>query len=211
MEQPLIDDVADLYQLEKDTLKELERFGEKSADNLLQALEKSKDTTFTRFLYALGIREVGEVGARVLAEHFITLERLMQTNEEELMALPDIGPVMAHNVLHFFAQSYNREVIKKLLDSGVHWPKPEKKVVPEDSPFRGKTVVLTGTLAAMSREDAKKLLQILGAKVTGSVSAKTDFVIAGSEAGSKLEKAEKLGVAVLDEESFKDKLGSTKL
>ena len=210
VEQHLIDDVADLYQLKKDTLIKLERFGGKSADNLLQALEKSKDTTFSRFLYALGIREVGEVGARVLAEHFSTLERLIQTNEEELMALPDIGPVMAHNVLHFFAQSYNREVIKKLLDSGVHWPKPEKQVVPKDSPFSGKTVVLTGTLAAMSREDAKKLLQGLGAKVTGSVSAKTDFVIAGIEAGSKLEKAEKLGVTVLDEDTFKDMMDSNK-
>lgn len=202
VDEGLIRHLSDLYELNVSTLANLPRMGEKSAKNLLQALEQSKKTTFNRFLYALGIREIGESSARVLAEHFGDIPSIMTATEEELMSLNDIGPVGASYVVHFFAQEHNLDVINRLLALGIHWPKLEKKQVNQENPFFGKTAVLTGTLTAMGREEAKAKLLALGAKVSGSVSAKTDYVIAGTEAGSKLDKAHDLGVTVLDEAQF---------
>ncbi|MFA5960120.1 MAG: NAD-dependent DNA ligase LigA [Tatlockia sp.] len=198
----LVRSVADLYSLTLETLMQLPRMGKKSADNLLDALEKSKKTTFARFLYALGIREVGEVSARILAQEFDSIEALKKASLEGLMALKDIGPVVAEHIVVFFAQTHNVEVIERLLAQGVYWPLEPRAPVNEQHPFYGKVMVLTGTLASMGREEAKACLLSLGAKVTGSVSKKTDFVIAGSEAGSKRDKASELGVRILEEEEF---------
>lgn len=208
VDEGLVHSLDDLFLLDLDTLAKLPRMGEKSAENLLQSLEHSKKTTFNRFLYALGIREIGESSARVLAEHFGDISSLQAATEEELMALNDIGPVGAANVIHFFAQLHNVEVINRLLELGIHWPTVTKVAVNTDNPFFGKTVVLTGTLTTMGREEAKAKLLALGAKVAGSVSAKTDYVIAGSEAGSKLTKANELGVSVLEEEQLVQMLGA---
>lgn len=207
VDEGIIRHLPDLYELDMATLANLPRMGEKSAHNLLHALAHSKKTTFHRFLYALGIREIGEASARVLAEHFGDISSMLTATEEELMSLNDIGPVGAANVVHFFAQEHNLQVIERLLALGIHWPKLEKKQVNQEHPFFGKTVVLTGTLTTMGREEAKAKLLALGAKVSGSVSAKTHYVVAGSEAGSKLDKAHDLGVAVLDEEQFLHMLG----
>lgn len=198
----MIGDLADLYALDKIQLIALERFGKKSADNLLHAIERSKTTTLARFLFALGIREVGEASARVLADHFQSLDAIMQASQEEIIALPDIGPVVAKNIQHFFEEAHNKAVIQKLLSVNIHWETPVKLEKKTHSPFSQKTVVLTGTLANLSRDDAKTTLLSLGAKVTNSVSMKTDFVIAGSDAGSKLAKAERLGVNILNEDTF---------
>ncbi len=198
VEQHCIEDVADLFQLEAETLAGLERMGKKSAENLVAALEKSKATHFARFLYALGIREVGEATARILATEFGSLEALMAADEARLEQVRDVGPVVAQHIVAFFRQPHNREVIDKLLAAGIHWPDVEV-TAPQEQILAGKTFVLTGTLEAMSRDEAKQRLQALGAKVTGSVSGKTHYVVAGSEAGSKLTKAESLGVPVLDE------------
>ncbi|MBA2710377.1 MAG: NAD-dependent DNA ligase LigA [Tatlockia sp.] len=202
VENKLVKDVADLYKLHLETLISLPRFGKKSAENLLTAIEKSKKTTFHRFLYALGIREVGEVSARVLALEYKEIDALKKATVEELMALRDIGPVVAYHIAYFFAQEHNLEVIDKLLEAGVHWPKEELKQLNEAHPLFNKTMVLTGTLTSMGRDEAKARLLAIGAKVTGSVSAKTDFVVAGAEAGSKLDKANDLGVKVLNEDDF---------
>ncbi|HAT7035123.1 TPA: NAD-dependent DNA ligase LigA [Legionella pneumophila] len=202
VDEGIVHHLADLYELDLQTLANLPRMGEKSAKNLLSALEKSKKTTFNRFLYALGIREIGEAGARVLAEHYCDVESLKAATIEELMTLNDIGPVAASHVVHFFAQAHNLEVIDRLLELGIHWPKPEKIQVNQQNPFFGKTVVLTGTLSTMGREEAKAKLLALGAKVSGSVSSKTDYLVAGSEAGSKLVKATELGVAIIEEDEF---------
>lgn len=202
VDEGLIRHLSDLYELDAATLASLPRMGEKSAYNLLDALEQSKKTTFNRFLYALGIREIGEASARVLAEHFSDIPAILAATEEELMRLNDIGPVGASYAVHFFAQPHNLEVINRLLALGIHWPQVARKEVNQDNPFFGKTVVLTGTLTTMGREEAKAKLLGLGAKVSGSVSAKTNYVIAGTEAGSKLDKANDLGVSVLDEAQF---------
>jgi DNA ligase (NAD+) len=198
----IIRHLPDLYTLDIDVLANLPRMGGKSANNLLHALEQSKKTTFSRFLYALGIREIGEASARVLAEHFGDIAAVVKATEEELMALDDIGPVGASYVVHFFSQPHNLHVIDRLRDLGIHWPKMEKKTIDKEHPLFGKTVVLTGTMSTMSREEAKGKLLAVGAKVSGSVSGKTDYVIAGSDAGSKLDRANDLGVTVLDEEQF---------
>lgn len=201
----LVENPADLYQLSLETVAGLERMAEKSAQNLLDALEKSKSTTLARFLFALGIREVGETTALSLANHYRTLDAIMQADEEDLQTVPDVGPIVAAHVVTFFKQPHNREVIKQLIakGKGVHWPAIEM-VEPEALPLAGKTIVLTGTLSRMSRTEAKQQLQKLGAKVAGSVSKKTDLVIAGEAAGSKLEKAESLGVETMDEQAFLD-------
>ncbi|MBX2867914.1 MAG: NAD-dependent DNA ligase LigA [Acidiferrobacterales bacterium] len=201
LEQEMIDDVADLYLLTIDQLSSLERMAEKSASNLVAALEKSKETTLPRFLFALGIPLVGETTAETLSNAFYDLEPIIQADIESLQQVPDIGPVVAESLNAFFAESHNRQIISKLIQAGVHWPKAEQKQSVVDSPFSGKTVVLTGTLS-MARNDAKKQLQLLGAKVTGSVSKNTDFVIVGADAGSKADKAEALGIEILDEETF---------
>jgi len=193
----LIKDPADLFYLNKEQFSALERMGEKSAENLVNALEQAKNTRFARFLYALGIREVGEATARSLALHFVDLDKLTAAKEDELIEIEDVGPVVAHHIYTFFQQTHNLDVIKRLLDAGVNWP--EEKPVYANSELAGKTIVLTGTLENLSRSEAKEKLLALGAKVAGSVSAKTDYVVAGRDAGSKLNKAQSLGIDVVDE------------
>ena len=199
-QQELIRNVADLYSLTRDQVAGLERMGEKSADNFIAALDKSKDTQLDRFIYALGIREVGEATARNLALHFGSIEELSRASVEQLEQVPDVGPVVASHIRHFFAEQHNQETIDRLLAAGIHWPKPDSPV--GASPLQGKIFVLTGTLESMTRDGAKQKLQLLGAKVSGSVSGKTDYVVAGEAAGSKLTKARELGVEVLDETAF---------
>ncbi len=201
----LVHDPADLYALNEAQLSGMERMAEKSAQNILAALEKSKQTTLARFIYALGIHNVGETTAQTLAQHFATLEQLMTADEESLQAAPDVGPIVAHSIVTFFAQPHNREVIDKLLAAGLHWPEVEIKS--EDAlPLKGKTFVLTGTLTQMSRNDAKAALQALGAKVSGSVSKKTDYVVVGENPGSKAVKAEQLGIEILSESELLQRL-----
>ncbi len=197
----LVQDVADIYQLDKVTVATLQRMADKSAENLIQAVERSKETTLGRFLYALGIPLVGEATAEAVAEMFGDLETIMSAGTEALQKVPDVGPVVADSVRLFFQQEHNRKIVERLQASGVKWPKSEVRPVQEDSPFYDKTVVLTGTLS-IARTDAKKILQSLGAKVTGSVSSKTDFVIVGADAGSKADKATQLKIRILDEQEF---------
>lgn len=198
VEENLISSPADLFALTVTQLAGLERMAQKSAEKLLQALETSKQTTLARFLFALGIREVGEATAAALANYFGQLDDLMQANAETLQSVPDVGPVVAQHITDFFAESRNVEVVRGLLAQGIQWPAIEK-LAPEQQPLAGKTYVITGTLSSMSRNDAKARLQALGAKVSGSVSKKTDGLLAGEAAGSKLDKAQELGVPVLDE------------
>ncbi len=190
--------LADLYCLEHARVAGLERMGDKSAENLLSAIEASKATTLARFIYSLGIREVGEATARSLARHFGRLDALMAADEETLMSVPDVGPIVAQHLVTFFRQPHNAETITALRERGVHWDDLDLSAAPPQ-PLAGKTVVLTGTLEQLSRQDAKAQLEALGAKVSGSVSKKTDLVIAGPGAGSKLTKAQALGLTVLDE------------
>lgn len=203
VDEGLLKDLSDLYSLPIKAVEELPRMGKKSAENLLHSIEKSKTTTFNRFIYALGIREVGEASARVLADHFQDLTALKEASSEALLSLKDIGPVATDYVLHFFAQPHNIGVITRMLEKGVHWPITEKAAVDIGNPFYGKTVVLTGTLSSMGREEAKALLLSLGAQVSGSVSKKTDYVIVGEDAGSKYTKAVDLGVKVLTEDEWR--------
>ena len=198
----LIRTLPDLYQLDINTLAGLERMAEKSAQNLLQGLEKSKSTTLARFVYGLGIRHVGEATAKDLARYFGNLDAIMGADEASLLQVPDVGPVVAHSIQHFFAEPHNREVVAQLRAVGLHWEESSEAHTSANAtalPLAGKTVVLTGTLPTLSREQAKAMLEAAGAKVAGSVSKKTHYVVAGSEAGSKLDKAQELGVAVLDE------------
>ncbi|MDX2475814.1 MAG: NAD-dependent DNA ligase LigA [Gammaproteobacteria bacterium] len=198
----LIHDIGDIYLLQFDQLLQLDRMAEKSASNLVNAIEKSKSTTLPRFLFALGIPQVGETTARILANHFTSLDAIQSASSEELQSLGDVGPVVAHDVQVFFRQPHNREVIEKLIDAGIGWPSIEKTAV-KHSEYHGKVFVLTGTLSDMSRNDARAALLALGAKVSGSVSAKTDFVVLGSNPGSKAEKAVSLGVDIIDETQLK--------
>jgi DNA ligase (NAD+) len=190
---------ADIFTLSRDELIEMERMGEKSADNLLGSIERSKETTLARFLYALGIREVGEATAGSLAAHYGKLEGIMAANEEALQEVPDVGPVVASRIHHFFGEPHNREVIQKLIGAGIHWPESEPVKINEDGPLAGKTLVLTGTLSGMTRDEAKDRILAAGGKVTGSVSKKTDFLVAGDKAGSKLTKAQNLEITILNE------------
>jgi DNA ligase (NAD+) len=194
---------ADLYALTRADLRGLERMGERSTTNLLNAIDASRQTTLARFLYALGIDQVGEVTAGALAEHFGGLDALMAADEPALMAVPDVGPVVAESVRGFFAQSHNREVIAALQAAGVHWPAPAgASAAQAEQPLAGCTLVLTGTLEGFTRDQARARIEALGGKVTGSVSTRTDYLVAGAEAGSKRDRAEKLGVRVLDEAGF---------
>jgi len=202
---------AELYTLGIAKLAALERMAEKSAANVFAAIGKSKETTLPRFIYALGIRNVGEVTAKDLARHFGTLDALMDAKVEELQEAPDVGPVVAESIAHFFAERHNRQVVEQLRAAGVSWKEEAPAGVPNllgrldspaSGPFAGKIVVLTGTLAAMTRDEARERIETGGGKVTGSVSKKTDYVVAGEEAGSKLDKARELGVTVLDEKQF---------
>ncbi|MFE8644830.1 NAD-dependent DNA ligase LigA [Sphingomonas sp. NCPPB 2930] len=190
--------LPDLYKLGLTTLAALDRMADKSAQNVVEALETSKSTTLPRFLFGLGIRHIGEATAKDLARHFGSLDAIMDASVEQLLEVHDVGPIVALALRTFFDQPHNREVVEQLRACGIHWPEgpPAERTT---LPLAGKTFVLTGTLPTLSREDAKALLEAAGAKVAGSVSKKTDYVVAGAEAGSKLEKAEALGVAVLDE------------
>ncbi len=199
VDKGLVHSVADLYKLSREQLLGLERMGDKSTDNLLAELERSKTPDLDRFLYALGIREVGEVTARSLARHFGTLEQIAQASEEELTDVPDVGPVVAGHVHIFFQEAHNREVIASLEQAGLRWKALE--VQQGEQPLAGQTWVLTGALS-MPRAKVKNMLEALGAKVSGSVSAKTSVVLAGEAAGSKLKKAEKLGIKVVSEAEF---------
>ena len=201
VDRELVHTPADLFKLDLTTLTRLERMGTKSAENALASLEKAKNTTLARFIFALGIREVGEATALNLANHFKTLEALQNADLEALQQVPDVGEVVANRILAFWHEPHNVAVVNDLIAQGVRWETVETKEVTENR-FKGKTVVLTGTLTQMGRNEAKALLQDMGAKVSGSVSAKTDFVIAGDAAGSKLTKAQELGVTVLTEEEF---------
>lgn len=205
VDQGLVGGLVDIYHLTRDQLANLDRMGEKSADNILLALEHSKKTTLARFIYALGIREVGEATARNLAQHFGSFEALAAADQESLQRVTDVGPVVAHFVAEFFAQENNRAAVSALKQAGIHW-EDINLLFPGVLPLANLTYVLTGTLESMSRDDAKAHLIALGAKVAGSVSAKTDFVVAGPGAGSKLQKAEELGLAVMDEAGLLDLL-----
>ncbi|MDP7564168.1 MAG: NAD-dependent DNA ligase LigA [Arenicellales bacterium] len=197
---------ADLYHLTEEELANLERMGDKSAANLMVALEQSQATTLGRFLYALGIPQVGEATAQILAVHFGSLEALAMADATALEAVPDVGPVVAAGIQRFLAQDHNREVIERLRQAGVHWPKVQS-TVSGDGPFAGTTVVVTGTLSGMSRDQARDWLTAQGAKVTGSVSAKTDYVIVGENPGAKRDQAEQLGVTVLSEAQMQELAG----
>jgi len=194
----LVHTPADLYKLTVETLAGLERMGEKSAQNLVAAIDQSRQTTLARFIFALGIRNVGEATARDLARHFGNLDSILGADVDTLQQVPDVGPIVAASIVAFFAESHNREIITQLLAAGLQWTDGE----PADAGpklLAGKTLVLTGTLPTLKRDDAKAMIEAAGGKVAGSVSKKTDFVVAGEEAGSKLEKALELGVAVIDE------------
>ncbi|MGB5177820.1 MAG: NAD-dependent DNA ligase LigA, partial [Gammaproteobacteria bacterium] len=195
VEKGRVSHVSDLYGLTVEDLAGLERMAEKSASKLVEALQRSKSTTLPRFIYALGIREVGEATAQTLAREFGDLDRLMAADIETLEAVRDVGPVVAKRILEFFNEQHNRDVISALREAGVHWPVVEK---PQSQPFAGKIFVLTGTLS-MPRAELKEKLQSMGARVAGSVSKQTDYVVVGADPGSKYDKAVKLGIALLDE------------
>lgn len=197
VETSLVSNPAHIYQLSLEQLLSLERMGEKSARKLLDAIESSKQTTFSRFLFALGIRGVGAATASNLASAFRTLDEFIDASEERLQEIEDVGPVVAKQIVLFLGEAHNREVIDGLIRHGIHWPVDEARKI-ESSPFSGKRIVLTGTLTGISRAEAKERLESLGAKVSSSVSKNTDLVIAGENAGSKLEKAEALGVEIRD-------------
>lgn len=201
VDEGLVKNVADLYCLSLEQLVGLERMAEKSATNILQALEQSKQTSLNRFLYGIGIREVGEATARNLANYLTNLEAIKKATVEQLQQVPDIGPIVAEHIYFFFQQSHNLEIIERLLSLGIHWPTIEAPTAAE-LPLAEKRFVITGTLSTMSRDDAKLRLQSLGAAVSGSVSKNTSYVVAGENPGSKLTKAEQLGVTVLDEQQL---------
>ncbi len=206
VDEGLIHTIADLYHLKVDTLVKLERMAEKSAKNLVESLEKSKNTTLAKFVFSLGIHSIGETTAQTLANHFSSLENIISADEEKLLAVPDVGPIVAENLITFFKQEHNIEVVEQLVSVGINWPKIKKKSM-DEQPLAGKTFVVTGTLETMGRNDAKVALQELGAKVSGSVSKKTDYVVVGENPGSKATKAADLGVAILDEKAFINLLG----
>jgi DNA ligase (NAD+) len=194
---------ADLYRLGFTAIANLERMGEKSADNLIQAINQSRNTTLARFIFALGIRHVGETTAKDLANHYQSIPALMDASIEDLLTVKDVGPVVADSISNFMKEAHNREVIEQLLASGMQLSVEEKVI---SAAVSGKTFVLTGTFPSMTRDEAKDLLEKAGAKVAGSVSKKTDYVVAGTDAGSKLTKAEELGVSVIDEAAMLDLL-----
>ncbi|BAL95753.1 NAD-dependent DNA ligase LigA [Rubrivivax gelatinosus] len=201
----IIRTLPELYTLGVLKLSALDRMADKSAANLVAALEKSKQTTLARFLYALGIRQVGEATAKDLARHFGSLDRVMDASVEQLLEVRDVGPIVAQSIRTFFEQPHNREVVEQLRAAGIRWDEHEGAALANVAalPLAGKTLVLTGTLPTLSREQAKEIIEAAGGKVAGSVSKKTHYVVAGEEAGSKLEKARELGITVLDEDGLK--------
>lgn len=201
MERELIHTPADLFKLDQVTLTRLERMGEKSAQNALNSIEKAKNTTLARFLFALGIRDVGEATALNLANHFGSLDNIRQATFEQLQEVQDVGEVVANRIVRFWQEPHNVDVVEDLIAQGVHWDDVVQVEI-ADNPLKDKNVVLTGTLTQLTRDQAKALLQSLGCKVSGSVSSKTDYLIAGEKAGSKLAKAQELGIKVLSEQEF---------
>ena len=195
----LVRSLPDVYALTQEKVEALERMAAKSAANLIASIAASRKTTLARFLYGLGIRHVGETTAKDLARHFGNLERLRRADVAQLLEVPDVGPIVAESIHAFFAEAHNQQVIDGLLAAGFEWPESAGAAAAAPQPLAGKTFVLTGTLPTLAREDAKEMIESLGGKVAGSVSKKTDFVVAGSDAGSKLAKAESLGVPLLDE------------
>jgi DNA ligase (NAD+) len=209
----VVRNLPELYRLGLTRLAALERMADKSAQNLLDALEKSKHTTLSRFLFGLGIRHVGEATAKDLARHFGRMDRIMDASEAALLEVKDVGPVVARSIRTFFDQPHNREVVEQLRACGVSWEEHDglTAIDPASLPLHGKTLVLTGTLPTLSRDGAKALVEAAGGKVAGSVSKKTHFVVAGEEAGSKLDKARELGITVLDEAGLRELLQPTGL
>jgi DNA ligase (NAD+) len=193
---------ADLYKLGVAALAELERMAEKSAANVVAAIDRSRSTTLARFIFALGIRHVGETTAKDLAQHFGKLDALIDADKEELLDVPDVGPVLAQSIGQFFSERHNREVIAQLRAAGVHWPEHAPGRT-KAGPLAGLAFVLTGTLPTLSRDEAKELIERGGGKVSGSVSKKTSYVVAGADPGSKLARAEELGVQVIDEQQLR--------
>ncbi|MEC4679010.1 MAG: NAD-dependent DNA ligase LigA, partial [Nitrospirota bacterium] len=198
IDQKVIQNIADLYDLKLENVSHLERMAEKSAKNLVEAIEKSKKTTFSRFIYALGIRNVGEATASDLAQYFAHLDKLMASDEESFQSVPEVGPTVATSLVEFFSETQHREIIHRLRQRGVHWQEGEAKAM-QSLPLAGLNFVLTGTLSRMTRFEAKEKISAAGGKMSGSVSKKTDYVVAGSNPGSKFEKAQKLGIAILDD------------
>jgi DNA ligase (NAD+) len=196
----MVKNVADIYRLTKDDLLNLERMGDKSAQNVLDEIENSKKLPLERVIFGLGIRFVGERTAQFLAEHFGSIDALMKSSEEELLEVEEVGPRIAASIFEFFREPKNRELIEQLRKAGVSFTGKKKE---RGTKLTGKTFVLTGTLAHMTRDEAKKLIEDAGGRVAGSVSKKTDYVVAGTDAGSKLDKAKELGVAVIDEDEMK--------
>lgn len=205
---PLVRSPADLYTLTAEQLAALDRMGDKSAENLVNAIEDSKKhATLPRFLYGLGIRDVGEATAAALANHFGSLKELQEASEEQIQEVPDVGPIVAGHVYRFFQEKHNRDVLVALTRH-VELQVQARKAAKGEGPLAGKTFVLTGSLDSMSRDEASDRIDALGGKVAGSVSKKTSYVVAGAEAGSKLAKAQELGVEVLDEKAFLKLLAS---
>ncbi len=198
----LVHSPADLYTLTLGQVCDLERMAEKSGQNVLDALERSKSTSLARFLFALGIRDVGEATAAAIAQHFGKLDRILTASEEDIQQVPDVGPVVAAHVHAFFGETRNRKVVTALMGQGVHWPEQEMKASSADGPLAGKTFVITGTLASMSRDEARDRIVALGGKVSGSVSRKTTAVIVGADAGSKAQKAAELAIPTMAEDEF---------
>jgi len=205
----VIKTLPDLYRLGVASLAELERMAHKSAANLVAAIEKSKQTTLARFLFALGVRHVGETTAKDLARHFGSLDRILDASVEQLLEVPDVGPTVARSLRTFSDQPHNREVVEQLRAVGVQWPEHDGQADAAPRPLAGKTFVLTGSLPTLEREDAKALIEVAGGKVAGSVSKKTTYVVAGDAAGSKLDRARELGVAVIDEAALRALLATS--
>ena len=197
----LIRNPADLYKLGFSSLLGLQRMGDKLASNLLESIENSKNTTLARLIFALGIRHVGEATAKDLAYHFGSMDAFMAATEDQLLKVHDVGPVIVQSIHNFMSQPHNREVIEQLMACGIN-PQEVKREEAQESLFKNKTVVLTGTLPSLTRDQAKEILEKVGARVAGSVSKKTDFLLAGADAGSKLEKANELGVRVINEQEL---------
>jgi DNA ligase (NAD+) len=205
----LIRTLPELYTLGVAQLAALDRMAGKSAAKLVAALGQSKDTTLARFLYALGVRHVGEATAKDLARHFGSIDRVMDATVEQLLDVNDVGPVVAQSIRTFFEQAHNREIVQQLRAAGITWAEHDGMAADASpKPLAGKTLVLTGTLPTLSRDAAKELIETAGGKVAGSVSKKTDYVVAGAEAGTKLDRARELGVAVLDEAGLQALLGA---
>ena len=202
----LVHSPADLYTLTVAQLTALDRFADKSAENLVAAIQNSRQARLDRLIYALGIRNVGEQTAKDLARYLGSMDALMQADQSVLIQVPDVGPVVADSIVSFFAEAHNREVLARLQAAGMHWEDLPTQVA--EGPLLGKTVVLTGTLPNLSRDEAKALIEAAGGKASGSVSAKTYWVVAGEAAGSKLDKARSLGIEILDESDFLKRLQS---